>query len=255
MLGKEVPPFLRGAFIERVLLMKRSEINAIMKQGTAFMEHMNFKLPPFAFWTPEEWRGKGPECREIVEQMLGWDITDFGSGDFAKVGLFLFTIRNGTLAELNKEFGKIYAEKIMLVREEQITPLHFHFQKMEDIINRGGGDLVIQFWNSTPDEKTASTAVELSIDGVRRTLPAGGGLSLSPGESVCIPPRLYHKFFGKKGRGMVLVGEVSRVNDDRVDNRFHDPVGRFPAVIEDEPPLYLLGNEYGKYYAHGLAKS
>ena len=46
---------------------------------------------------------------------------------------------------------------------------------------------------------------------------------------------------------MVLVGEVSKVNDDNVDNRFLEPVGRFPSVDEDEPPIWLLCNEYTKY--------
>lgn len=41
----------------------------------------------------------------------------------------------------------------------------------------------------------------------------------------------------------VLVGEVSMVNDDVTDNRFYLEMGRFPTVEEDEPALYLLGNE------------
>ena len=82
--------------------MKRSEINTIMRESLDFMKRMNFFLPPFASWIPEEWKKKGPECSEIIEQQLGWDITDFGSGDFYSTGLFLFTIRNGTLEELKK---------------------------------------------------------------------------------------------------------------------------------------------------------
>ena len=33
------------------------------------------------------------------------------------------------------------------------------------------------------------------------------------------------------------------VNDDTKDNRFYKPVGRFPEIEEDEPPIHLLGNE------------
>lgn len=230
--------------------MKRSEINSIMKESLEFLKEMNFLLPPFAHWTPEEWKSKGPECKEIIDQQLGWDITDFGQGDFNKIGLFLFTIRNGTMDELKKENGKIYAEKILITREEQITPNHFHYQKMEDIINRGGGDLIIQVWNSTPDEKLADTDVTVSMDGVRTTVKAGGTITLKPGDSVCLPQRLYHKFWGLKGKGTVLVGEVSRVNDDHVDNRFYEPVGRFPDIDEDEAPLHLLYNDYIKYYKY-----
>ncbi len=230
--------------------MKRSELNAIMTQCAGFLKTMNFLLPPFAFWSPADWQSKGPECREIVEQQLGWDITDFGSGDFARVGLFIFTIRNGTFAELQKPYGKVYAEKILIVEEQQITPTHFHYQKMEDIINRGGGELVIQLWNATEGEGLADTDVTVSMDGVRVTVPAGGTVVLHPGESVCLPQRLYHKFWGVAGKGTVLVGEVSRVNDDHVDNRFYDPVGRFPEIEEDVEPLYLLYNDYPRYYRY-----
>ncbi|MBN1835915.1 MAG: D-lyxose/D-mannose family sugar isomerase [Spirochaetales bacterium] len=231
--------------------MKRSEINAIMRDARGFLEAHQFLLPPFAGWSPEEWARKGPECREIVEQQLGWDITDFGLGDYSAWGLLMFTIRNGTLEELKKEAGKVYAEKILIVKEGQITPTHFHYQKMEDIINRGGGELVIQFWNSTSEEGLADTEVSVSVDGARRTIEAGGTLSLGPGESVCIPQRLYHKFWGEEGKGTVLVGEVSRVNDDYVDNRFYDRVGRFAQIEEDEAPLHLLYDDYKNYYRPG----
>ena len=235
--------------------MKRSEINAIMRKALRFLEQQKFFLPPFAHWSPEAWRAKGPECREIVQAQLGWDITDFGSGDFDRVGLFLFTIRNGTMAELKKEQGKVYAEKILIVEPGQVTPTHFHFQKMEDIINRGGGDLVIQLWNSTPDNGLADTPVSVQMDGVETRVPAAGTITLIPGDSVCLPQRLYHKFWGAPGKGTVLVGEVSRVNDDQVDNRFYEPVGRFPQIEEDEPPLHLLYNDYARYYRHAAIRS
>ncbi len=230
--------------------MKRSQINAIMKESLAFLEERRFVLPPFAFWTPEDWRRKGPECREIAANQLGWDITDFGSGDFERCGLFLFTLRNGSLADLARGRGKSYAEKILIVKPGQITPHHFHFQKMEDIINRGGGNAVIQFWNADAREELADTGVRLSFDGVERTLAAGEEIRLAPGESVSIPHRVYHKFWGENGRRMVLLGEVSRVNDDHTDNRFLEAAGRFPTIDEDETPLHLLVGDYGRHYRH-----
>ncbi len=228
--------------------MKRSEINEIMRECTDFLEEMNFLLPPFAKWSPEDWAWKGPECRKIIEQQLGWDITDFGGGDFEQMGLFLFTIRNGTFEDLNRPNGKTYAEKIMVVREEQLTPTHFHHQKMEDIINRGGGNLVIRLWNATDDDQLADTDVTVAMDGVDVTIPAGGTITLRPGDSVCLPQRNYHRFWGEKGTGTVLVGEVSCVNDDHIDNHFFDSVGRFPEIEEDEAPIYLLYNDYAGHY-------
>jgi D-lyxose ketol-isomerase len=180
---------------------------------------------------------------------MGWDITDFGVGDFDAVGLFLFTLRNGQLSNLETLQGKLYAEKILIVREEQVTPFHFHFQKMEDIINRGGGELLLQFYNPADNGNAlADTEVTVSMDGVERTFAAGETVALRPGESVTLPPWLYHKFWGAPGKGTVLVGEVSRINDDNVDNRFLEDVGRFPEIEEDEAPLYLLVSDYGNYY-------
>jgi D-lyxose ketol-isomerase len=162
------------------------------------------------------------------------------------VGLFLFTLRNGSIDGLRQGQGKLYAEKIMLVGVEQVTPMHFHWTKVEDIINRGGGKLVIQLYNSTRDEGLADTDVIVSTDGVKRTLRADDTVVLSPGESITLPVRCYHRFWGTESR--VLVGEVSLVNDDHIDNRFYEPVGRFPDIEEDESPLYLLVNDYATYY-------
>lgn len=227
--------------------MKRSEINRIILQADGFIHEHGFHLPPFAYWTPDEWRAKGPDVTEIVDKRLGWDITDFGQGNFARIGLFLFTIRNGDPANLQTGKGKLYAEKLLIVDVDQVTPFHFHWLKTEDIINRGGGKLMISLYNATPDAQFDDTPVTVSTDGVMRTVPAGGVITLAPGESITLPPYCYHKFWGAESR--VLVGEVSTVNDDSTDNRFFDPLGRFPAIEEDEAPVYLLVSDYDRYYA------
>jgi len=224
--------------------VKRSEINRIIAEAKDFLALRQFKLPPWAYWRTEDWKGKGQSCAEIISNMLGWDITDFGSGDFMKCGLTLFTLRNGNLAKGDR---KPYAEKAMIVRENQETPLHFHWSKMEDIINRGGGNLVLQIWGSTPDERLSDQPVRLQVDGVTRVLEPGGFVILTPGESICMEQSVYHRFYGEPGKGQVLVGEVSAVNDDKTDNRFLAPAGRFPAIEEDEVPLHLLVSEYGRY--------
>ena len=226
--------------------MRRSEINAIMREADEFIRQRGFYLPPFAYWSPAEWRNKGEEAREIVENQLGWDITDFGGGRFGSLGLFLFTVRNGSQTEMRARCGKLYCEKLMIVGVDQVTPMHFHWNKVEDIINRGGGELVIQLYNANEQEGLADSPVLASLDGVKRQVKAGDAVRLTPGESITLPPRLYHKFWGAKSR--VLVGEVSLVNDDQSDNRFYETVGRFPAIAEDEEPLHLLVTDYPKYY-------
>jgi D-lyxose ketol-isomerase len=226
--------------------MKRSEINVIMQKADAFIKNRGLYLPPFAYWTPEAWMEKGIDVSEIVENNLGWDITDFGMGNFEACGLFLFTIRNGNIKNLQDLKGKLYAEKIMIVEDSQITPMHFHWNKMEDIINRGGGDLLITLYNATSDgQLDQKNEVSVSVDGLRRILPPGSTVRLTPGESITLEQGCYHKFWGQ---GRVLVGEVSMVNDDQNDNRFYEPIGRFPDIEEDVPPLYLLCNDYARYY-------
>ena len=222
--------------------MKRSEINALIRDSIEFFDAMGFKLPPWAYWKPEDWQGKPDTVEEIVDTMLGWDLTDFGSGDFENKGLILFTLRNGDFRD--PENSKGYAEKIMVVREEQETPYHFHWNKMEDIINRGGGNLVIELYASDESETLSQEPVVVRVDGVKQTLDPGGKVILTPGESVCLEPYMYHRFYGQKGRGKVLVGEVSAVNDDTADNRFLEASGRFPRIEEDEKPLHLLVNDY-----------
>jgi D-lyxose ketol-isomerase len=224
--------------------MKRSQMNGWIEEAKAFFSEKQFQLPPWAFWSPTDWRKRREDCRGIIDAMLGWDLTDFGSGDFHRRGLLLFTLRNGIAGQRD---GKPYAEKIMIVEEQQETPMHFHWSKMEDIINRGGGELVLDLYGSTEDQQLSSEPISVQVDGVRRTVKAGGSVVLRPGESICLTRGLYHRFFGQPGRGKVLVGEVSAVNDDMTDNRFHEKLPRFPDVEEDEPPVHLLASEYAKY--------
>ena len=119
--------------------MKRSEINNLITRSKLFFKEMNFFLPQWSTWSPADWQFKQEICQEIIENNLGWDITDFGLNDFNSKGLILFTIRNGN----TKKDKKPYCEKIMICDVNQETPMHFHWKKQEDIINRGGGQLVM----------------------------------------------------------------------------------------------------------------
>ena len=224
--------------------MKRSEINAALREMEEMTKRCRFPLPPFCGYTPEQWRTLGHEYDEIRDCRLGWDITDYGLGDFERVGFSLITIRNGCRAMPDK-YPKVYAEKLLYLKQDQYAPNHFHWYKTEDIINRGGGNVLIRVYNSLPDEGVDyASDVRVRTDGVERTVPAGTQIRLTPGESITIFQRLYHDFTVEPGTGPVLLGEVSRCNDDERDNRFNPPVGRFPTVEEDEPPYRLLCSEY-----------
>lgn len=224
--------------------MKRSEINAVIKKFEALMEKYCFALPPFLSFTPEEWQTKGHEYDEIRDNMLGWDVTDYGLGDFDTLGLALITIRNGNVN--NPKYQKPYAEKIMMCDEGQVSPMHFHWTKMEDIINRGGNDIIYKLYNADREtEQLADTDVEIFQDGRRYMVPAGQEVVLRPGESLTLYPYCYHEFvIPKNGKGPALIGEVSMCNDDNTDNRFLNFLGRFPTIEEDEAPYRLLCTEY-----------
>ena len=131
-----------------------------------------------------------------------------------------------------------------MLKEGQKAALHFHWTKSEDIINRGGGTLIIHMYNDDGNGGLADTDVQVNSDGRTYSVPAGTGVELKPGESVTIWPHQYHDFAVKPGTGDVLIGEVSMCNDDNTDNRFYEKVGRFPEIEEDEPPYRLLCNEY-----------
>lgn len=223
--------------------MKRSAINQYIAEASTFFAENRFVLPPYADWTPEEWQQRGSEASELREQRLGWDVTDFNAGRFAVLGLTLFTLRNGL--RTGGKNTKIYAEKIMFVRENQVTPFHYHVHKTEDIINRGGkgtGRLAVQLYNSQ-DGGLAQSPVSVTCDGIRRQVEAGGTVILGPGESITLTPYLYHMFYAVDGDG--LIGEVSSVNDDDADNYFLEPLPRYPEIVEDEPRVRVLCTEYG----------
>ena len=167
---------------------------------------------------------------------------DFGMGDFDRVGFSLITLRNGNVSM--DKYTKPYAEKLLYMKEGQSAAMHFHWNKMEDIINRGGGNVLIGVYNAGKEEGLADTDVLIHSDGREYTVPAGTQIRLRPGESITIQPYLYHDFHLEPGTGPVLLGEVSMCNDDNRDNRFYLPAGRFPVIEEDEPPFRLLCNEY-----------
>jgi D-lyxose ketol-isomerase len=223
--------------------MKRSDINRIIREALIFAHSKGIEFPPFATWSPDDWRELGENKRELVDNMLGWDVTDFG-GDFKKTGITIFTFRNGNFNK-REDYPKPYAEKLLLTEEGQELPFHFHWSKMEDIINRGGGNLILNVYDSDTDGNFAGTDVHINIDGEKKIVPAGGEVALKPGQSITLMPGQYHKWTAEKGK--VMLFEVSMTNDDRTDNRFYSATGRLPEIEEDEAPDFLIFNDYKNY--------
>ena len=227
--------------------IKRSRVNQIMRESDAFIRSFGYILPPFAYWSPAEMKARKSEISNIIEAGLGWDISDYGLGKFDEVGLFLFTTRNGDASDLSKGTGMLYAEKAMISRQNQYSPMHRHNIKAEDIINRGGGTLVIELFGDTNGQCDREKGTMVYTDGMRRELEPGHKLKLAPGESVTLMPNEHwHAFWGEGGD--VFIGEVSTVNDDATDNVFEDPaISRFGGIEEDEEPWHLLVSDYAKW--------
>ena len=225
--------------------MKRSRINEIMTEADAMIRSHGFALPPFAYWTPDEFLQR-KDARRIVDARMGWDITDYGQDRFDELGLFLFTLRNGALADLERGRGMVYAEKLLISRKDQVSPCHTHVIKSEDIINRGGATLAIELYGSDGDGNFAGDRGGVVLcDGIERSYGPGDVLTFAPGESVTLMPGDWHAFWGEGGD--VLIGEVSTVNDDLTDNIVRQPIGRFAEIEEDEPPKHLLVSDYDRW--------
>ncbi len=222
----------------------RSRINQIIRQSDEFIRSFGYTLPPFAYWSPAEFKERKDQARAIIDANLGWDISDYGLGNFDEEGLFLFTVRNGNAEDLKKGSGMLYAEKAMVSRDRQFSPMHRHNIKAEDIINRGGGTLVIELFGDTDGKCDRTKGTVVYCDGIRHEFEPGHKLRLAPGESVTLMPNEHwHAFWGEDGD--VFIGEVSTVNDDNTDNVFDDPrIARFSGIIEDEEPLHLLVSDY-----------
>jgi D-lyxose ketol-isomerase len=223
--------------------MKRSQINAAIELAQRVLQEHDIRLPAYAYWSPDDWRKAGPEMSRVTRNALGWAVTDFGQGDFDRVGITMFDVRNGNPGK--PEEGTPYGEKIFVLRPGQRLPYHFHWNKTEDIISRSGGTLMVQLFNSTSDETLDETSSGVVYcDGVRRSFRAGEIFEIPHGSSLTITPRLYHRFWAREDAGVLVGGEISTISVPRTDNRFGETARRFVPIEEDVPPNYLLNTDY-----------
>ncbi len=138
--------------------MKRSRINRAIKRMEELAKEHGFKLPPFCSFTPEEWENKNSEYDEIRDNKLGWDITDYGMGNFENMGFSLITIRNGNVNMADK-YKKPYAEKLLMLEEGQYSPMHFHYG----------------FITQRPKESTTIQTLKYAWTGANSALPGQAG--------------------------------------------------------------------------------
>ena len=227
--------------------MKRSEINRLLEDAGEMFERHGFSLPPFAHWSPTDFVAHQSSAAHLIHSRCGWDVTDYGAGRFDEMGLVLFTLRNGILSDLNTGRGMCYAEKLLISRQDQLSPMHTHIIKAEDIINRGGGTLVVELFGSdAKGHLDQHGGGNVMCDGIWVPFKAGEKLKLAPGESITLRPGDWHAFWADGAD--VLIGEVSTVNDDESDNIFHKPITRFSQIAEDAEPARLLVSDYATHF-------
>ncbi len=225
--------------------MKRSQINEAIEWGKALLKKENITLPTFANWRHDEWIQNKVQMDMVFKTMLGWDVTDYGLDNYRKIGGVLFTVRNGD--QKDSRVGVPYAEKYILLEDGQALPMHFHYTKTEDIINRAGGILALKLYNSNNDESIdMESDVTVYMDGIKHIVKPGETVTVPVGSSITLTPYMYHSFWALEGEGDLIVGEVSSVNDDNVDNRFNPKLPRFGNVEEDVAAIHPLCNEYDR---------
>ncbi len=214
--------------------MKRSQINNHIEKFIQFCKKHQYKLPDFDYKNPDT-------IKELKARQLGFDITDYGRGEFEKIGLALFTIRNGNPSESDTI---PYCEKTMFCLPDQKTPCHYHKKKTEDIFVRAGSDSLIKIWPSDRGKIDGEKMTVLFNGSDRREIISGETLRLNPGESVTLTPKEAHEFYADESGEGVLLGEVSTYNDDENDNFFLSKVSRFPKIEEDSPIKHMLVSDY-----------
>jgi D-lyxose ketol-isomerase len=226
--------------------MKRSEVDLILNKNIRWLNRLGYRLPPQAYWDLDAWYANRDSAEEMMKRGIGWDLTDWGSRDFPKIGLLLFTLSNGMVDPVSKNpVDQPYAQKLLIASRGQVTPTHHHWSKMEDIIVLAGKSLKVKLNNVKPihDKLDDSSDVRIMRNNAWETYAAGTVITLQPGERIRVEQHHYHKFWGHLGT--TLVEEVSKINDDATDNCFlpQDHVSRFPALQEDRKPQHLLCTE------------
>ena len=224
--------------------LTRAQIESSIAEAAEVFASFGLKLPPWAMDTTEVWdqRAGDPAWDQVRDCMLGWDVTDFGSGRFEEIGRVLFTVRNGRLND--SRYPKAFAQKYLFDPEHQRAPAHFHLSKNEDICCLAGGNILVELCKADDNNQRSDERFQVAVDGVYRELGPGDTVRLKPGMSVNIPPRTIHQFWGEEGTGLTISSEVSSVCDDVKDNFFLDPAERFPGITEDAERVHYLCNEY-----------
>jgi D-lyxose ketol-isomerase len=224
--------------------MKRSFVDARIDAMAALCERHGLKLPPFAWWSEDEYRADPGAARRIAQAGLGWNIVEFRPGAYASEGLSVFTLRMGDWRQLANGRGRLYAEKALMAEDGQHTPHHYHIVKTEDIVNRGGARFVVELFKVDRAGAPLKERFRVVKDVKTLDLNPGGRVTLEPGESIVLEPFVAHAFWAEGGA--VLAGEVSLVNDDASDNYFLPALPPAATIEEDAAKRHVTVRDHAR---------
>ena len=222
--------------------MKRSFIESRIAMMLAQCARHGLALPPFALWTPPQFRAERDAARRIAAGGLGWNIVEFTPGAFATKGLSAFTARMGDWRDLARGRGRLYGEKALMLEDGQGAPHHYHVVKTEDILNRGGARLMLELFKVDYSGRRLDEPFRVLKDATMIDLRAGGRVALEPGESIVLEPYVAHSFWAEGG--LVVAGEVSLANDDATDNYFLPALTPPDPIEEDIPARYVTVRDH-----------
>jgi D-lyxose ketol-isomerase len=222
--------------------MKRSFIESRIAMMLAQCARHGLTLPPFAQWTPEQFRADQASAGRIAAGGLGWNIVEFAPGAFTAPGLSAFTVRMGDWHDLAKGGGRLYGEKALMLEDGQGAPHHYHVVKTEDILNRGGGRLMLELFKVDCSGRRLHEPFRVLKDATMIDLEAGGRVALEPGESIVLEPYVAHSFWAEGG--LVVAGEVSLANDDTTDNYFVPALAPPDPIDEDITARYVTVRDH-----------
>ena len=147
--------------------MKRSEINRLIEDALKFFQEMHFKLPPLGYLDTGAMEQAGGIVRGSGNESVGMGPHGFWYREF----------QCGRVAAFHPSKRESATRPEALCGKNHDRPggtgdphAFSTGPKMEDIINRGGGNLMIQLYPSDREGGFAKKSFQVSLDGLKREL-------------------------------------------------------------------------------------
>jgi len=234
--------------------MKRSEIDSAIERAIKNAKNFGVALPAWVEWPSQQFEANADGIRH---QKLGWKVVDFGVGDFEHCGLVILALCSSLLDDAGEPLAKpvrvgdydypvtSFSRKYLFVQAGQTEPHHFHRQKArKEVSVIAGAPVRFELAWAENDTTLSSLDVNVAVDGIWHSLPAGGTVTISPGETITLPGNLSHIISVAEGGPDTIMMETSTANNDRSDNIFPFMTPTSKPVIEDAKARYQLLDEH-----------